>query len=170
MHINFIRHATIQIFRFLVCKTENVIPSAFLFYLRISAAHKLPTRVSYQLLLPASTHVGRIYPRLVGRRVQKRTPLIQIIHRHLVLKGMRLLEPTKAFTESSVCVLCRVLLFLYNLLIHSNVCIGCNTESRKPPKPLADRSVAQLGEVRTPGAGSPGSRLCDAQYFRASLE
>ena len=56
---------------FLYVRQKNVIPSAFLFYLRISAAHKLPTRVSYQLLQPASTHVGRIYPRLVGRRVQK---------------------------------------------------------------------------------------------------
>ena len=45
--------------------------SQFLFYLRISAAHKLPARVSYQLLRPASTHVGRIYPRVVGMRVQK---------------------------------------------------------------------------------------------------
>ena len=44
---------------------------SFLFYLRISVAHKLPTRVSYQLLQPASTHLGRIYPRLVGMRVQK---------------------------------------------------------------------------------------------------
>ena len=41
------------------------------FYLIISAAHKLPTRVSYQLLQPASTHVGGIYPRLLGRLVQK---------------------------------------------------------------------------------------------------
>ena len=55
----------------LYVRQKNVIPSAFLFNLRISAAHKLPTRVSYQLLQPASTHVGRIYPRLVGRRVQK---------------------------------------------------------------------------------------------------
>ena len=56
---------------FLYVTQKNVIPSAFLFYLRISAAHKLPTRVSYQLLQPASTHVVRIYPRLVGRRVKK---------------------------------------------------------------------------------------------------
>ena len=56
---------------FLYVRHKNVIPSAFLFYLRISAAHKLPTRVSYQLLQPASTHVGRIYPRLVDRWVQK---------------------------------------------------------------------------------------------------
>ena len=55
---------------FLYVRQKNVILSAFLFYLRISAARKLPTRVSYQLLQPASTHVGRIYPRLVGRRVQ----------------------------------------------------------------------------------------------------
>ena len=47
------------------------IPSAFMFYLRISAAHKLFTRVSYQLLQPVSIHVGRIYPRFVGMRVQK---------------------------------------------------------------------------------------------------
>ena len=56
---------------FLYVRQKNDIPSAFLFYLRISAAHKLPTRVSYPLLQPASTHVGRIYPRLVGMRVQK---------------------------------------------------------------------------------------------------
>ena len=56
---------------FLHVKQKNDIPSAFLFYLRISAAHKLPTRMSYQLLQPASTHVGSIYPRLVGMRVQK---------------------------------------------------------------------------------------------------
>ena len=52
-------------------RQKNVILSAFLFYLRISAARKLPTRVSYQLLQSSSTHVGRIYPRLVGRQVQK---------------------------------------------------------------------------------------------------
>ena len=56
---------------FLYIRQKNVIPSVFLFYLRIFAAHKLPMRVSYQLLQPASTHVGRIYPRLVGMRVQK---------------------------------------------------------------------------------------------------
>ena len=56
---------------FLHVRQKNDIPSAFLFYLRISAAHKLPTRMSYQLLQPASTHVGSIYPRLVGMRVQK---------------------------------------------------------------------------------------------------
>ena len=56
---------------FLYVRRKNDITSALLFYLRISAAHKLPTRVSYQLLQPASTHVGRIYPRLVGMRVQK---------------------------------------------------------------------------------------------------
>ena len=56
---------------FLYVRQKNVNPVAFMFYLRISAAHKLPTRVSYQVLQPASTHVGRIYPRLVGRRVQK---------------------------------------------------------------------------------------------------
>ena len=43
---------------FLYIRQKNVIPSAFLCYLRISAAHKLPTRVSYQLLQPAFTHVG----------------------------------------------------------------------------------------------------------------
>ena len=71
MHINFIRRATIQISSFLYVRRKNDITNAFLFYLRISAAHKLPTRMSYQLLQPASTHVGSIYPRLVGMRVQK---------------------------------------------------------------------------------------------------
>ena len=52
-------------------RQKNNIPSEFMFYLRISAAHKLPTRVSCQLFQPAFTHVGRIYPRLVGMRVQK---------------------------------------------------------------------------------------------------
>ena len=52
-------------------RQKNDIFPVHLFYLRIFAAHKLPTRVSYQLLHPASTHVGRIYPRLVGMRVQK---------------------------------------------------------------------------------------------------
>ena len=56
---------------FLYVRQKNGISSAFPFYLKIYAAHKLPTRVSYQLLQPAFTHVGRIYPRLVGRRVQK---------------------------------------------------------------------------------------------------
>ena len=56
---------------FLHARQKNDIFPVHLFYLRISAAHKLPTRVSYQLLQPASTHVGRIYPRLVGMRVQK---------------------------------------------------------------------------------------------------
>ena len=56
---------------FLNVRQKNDIFPVHLFSLRISAAHKLPTRVSYKLLQPASTHVGRIYPRLVGMRVQK---------------------------------------------------------------------------------------------------
>ena len=56
---------------FLHARQKNGIIPVHLFYLGISAAHKLPTRVTYQLLQPASTHVGRIYPQLVGMRVQK---------------------------------------------------------------------------------------------------
>ena len=55
----------VQLYKYLVfvyVRRKNDITSAFLFYLRISAAHKLPTRMSYQLLQPhlptwvASTH------------------------------------------------------------------------------------------------------------------
>ena len=68
MHINFIDMQLYKYLDFLYVRQKV----HFCFtYLRISAAHKLPTRVSYQLLQPASTYVGRIYPRLVGMRVQK---------------------------------------------------------------------------------------------------
>ena len=46
MHINFIRHVTIGTYKYLdllYVRHKNVILSAFLFYLRISAARKLPT-------------------------------------------------------------------------------------------------------------------------------
>ena len=64
-----------QLYKYLdflkLIQKNNIFRVHFCFNLIISAAHKLPTRVSYQLLQPASTHVGRIYPRLVGLRVQK---------------------------------------------------------------------------------------------------
>ena len=71
MHIDLLDMQLYKYLDLLYVRQKNDISSASLFYLRISAAHKLPTRVSYQLLQPASTHVGRIYPRLVGMRVQK---------------------------------------------------------------------------------------------------